>query len=1065
MAFAVGFLIGWNLGAGVILAKDTQSGNMSGSKYGGYALAGGAFASAVALWLAAGPMRRSIQKRRMRQSLQEGPPWAKAAYNVLYDEKLAEDEQQGCPICGGPKSERVQTCSSLCSKRLRMKVAGRLCKPDTFLKLIRVLAQHKIMTARGLREGVYPSMKGYTPDTVGVSMIMKTMSNPAFITIQDHGSKNRTFELLGGSGLKDWMRPDLYAKMMSLEAESFDAEEGVCSSCNKYAQLDDCTKCGDPICLGCTSQNANNGKIQFGKEIMEFLCPSCVKGRPQLVVGDPPAQLHYHKAESTEAEITEAMISRIGRGGPIGLNQGVYEAENEPTCEACGEEMEQWGGGDWVCRDCDFIKCKECGDTRHIHDTAHERPMQYINQVKEICPDCLTKMAESEFTCECKDHYNKEILFCPDCDGSMCPNTGACACRPTGEWFDYQNDPRTLWGDNHPSWAPHNRVCPIAGVPCNHREYPHPGMSCSKCGIGISVSCHRDSAGCCRNCVHEAEEHQSSERFDAEDLEYKFAIVAKYDPEVLPASDVPGELDPISKVHVTLVGGKALKPFKATLKENAKEILAKLPPAPVPTFGELGIAERTMGDGEVRQTAFFEVSNQDDFQAYVDLMCKALGIDNPEPDRWFHVSVANNHGGNPFKSVGDIAEADLREAESFSADDSKQGLIIPADGGVLVGSAAGPVRPSPVSVEITGLEDMQAVVGGYIERVAGGDDWDLWGNEEALYMDLPPNESARVVTAWAHDTDLDNIIPLSGDFLVLGIDQADGESKDLPENIRDQIIDLLRVSQMRGIDPLPPLCSGCGESTTIEGYCKANEKICQACCDHDSCNFFQTKEAHTDTVHCQCGAQLQWDEPMSAWYCIECPFNTYPTKKEAEQCSICTGLSPKDSERCIICFASLPTKNLERDAEYTRISGGDMDTFLTDHGFTEFNHPRAHERVYDKLYGRGPEGGELVVRIYTSIVKDEARDLGKDAIRVVPLYLHPTLGEFPMSRQKRVHRVLGWRDNLEKRIETAEASAPGPVLDSNGKPMRLRRNRKSGDYFWGSIDYPANTETKSYRGD
>ena len=90
MAFAVGFLIGWNLGAGVILAKDTQSGKMSGSKYGGYALAGGAFASAVALWLAAGPMRRSIQKRRMRQSLQEGPPWAKAAYNVLYDEKLAE---------------------------------------------------------------------------------------------------------------------------------------------------------------------------------------------------------------------------------------------------------------------------------------------------------------------------------------------------------------------------------------------------------------------------------------------------------------------------------------------------------------------------------------------------------------------------------------------------------------------------------------------------------------------------------------------------------------------------------------------------------------------------------------------------------------------------------------------------------------------------------------------------------------------------------------------------------------------------------------------------------------
>jgi hypothetical protein len=33
--------------------------------------------------------------------------------------------------------------------------------------------------------------------------------------------------------------------------------------------------------------------------------------------------------------------------------------------------------------------------------------------------------------------------------------------------------------------------------------------------------------------------------------------------------------------------------------------------------------------------------------------------------------------------------------------------------------------------------------------------------------------------------------------------------------------------------------------------------------------------------NCQCGAELQWDEKGKAWYCIECPFNTYP-KKEKE---------------------------------------------------------------------------------------------------------------------------------------------------------------------------------------
>lgn len=31
-------------------------------------------------------------------------------------------------------------------------------------------------------------------------------------------------------------------------------------------------------------------------------------------------------------------------------------------------------------------------------------------------------------------------------------------------------------------------------------------------------------------------------------------------------------------------------------------------------------------------------------------------------------------------------------------------------------------------------------------------------------------------------------------------------------------------------------------------------------------------------VNCRCGAILQWDTVRRAWYCIECPFNTYPTK-------------------------------------------------------------------------------------------------------------------------------------------------------------------------------------------
>ena len=154
----------------------------------------------------------------------------------------------------------------------------------------------------------------------------------------------------------------------------------------------------------------------------------------------------------------------------------------------------------------------------------------------------------------------------------------------------------------------------------------------------------------------------------------------------------------------------------------------------------------------------------------------------------------------------------------------------------------------------------------------------------------------------------------------------------------------------------------------------------------------------------------------------------------------------------------------EFDAEYVPIPENDMQTFMESLGFERANVPRSREVVYERIYGRGPEGGELKIRIYSSITGGRAREAGKDAIRVVPIYEHPTLGEFPMAKLKRVHRVTGWRRNLLRRIDSAEDGTPGPVLDSNGKPMRLRRNGRTGDHFWGSVDYPTNTETRPYRG-
>jgi len=58
------------------------------------------------------------------------------------------------------------------------------------------------------------------------------------------------------------------------------------------------------------------------------------------------------------------------------------------------------------------------------------------------------------------------------------------------------------------------------------------------------------------------------------------------------------------------------------------------------------------------------VVNQDDFRAYVRELTSILddafrlragrGFSNPETDRYFHVSGANNQDGYPLKSIGSI---------------------------------------------------------------------------------------------------------------------------------------------------------------------------------------------------------------------------------------------------------------------------------------------------------------------------------------------------------------------------------------------------------------------------
>ena len=151
------------------------------------------------------------------------------------------------------------------------------------------------------------------------------------------------------------------------------------------------------------------------------------------------------------------------------------------------------------------------------------------------------------------------------------------------------------------------------------------------------------------------------------EIQYKFALILKLDS--VPEIELPEGFDRIEQSHMTLVGGPALKQFKEELKPQLSgswpmnEILCRLEFA---NNFSIAIREEVPVDKgnpdlgvETRRTLFLPILNQDEVRDVVNGICEEFGISNPETDRFFHVSLANNHGGNPWKSVGDICESDV----------------------------------------------------------------------------------------------------------------------------------------------------------------------------------------------------------------------------------------------------------------------------------------------------------------------------------------------------------------------------------------------------------------------
>jgi len=115
---------------------------------------------------------------------------------------------------------------------------------------------------------------------------------------------------------------------------------------------------------------------------------------------------------------------------------------------------------------------------------------------------------------------------------------------------------------------------------------------------------------------------------------------------------------PVDKLHITLTSIKSCKDIKDKLKSG-------LPLMQMPNIvlGRTTFAERP----ETGKKSFVvAIENQEELLTFVDSIYEQLGLQNPEPGRYFHITIANNVENkklpgfaDSFGSIGDIKKEDF----------------------------------------------------------------------------------------------------------------------------------------------------------------------------------------------------------------------------------------------------------------------------------------------------------------------------------------------------------------------------------------------------------------------
>lgn len=136
-------------------------------------------------------------------------------------------------------------------------------------------------------------------------------------------------------------------------------------------------------------------------------------------------------------------------------------------------------------------------------------------------------------------------------------------------------------------------------------------------------------------------------------------------------------------------------------------------------------------------------------------------------------------------------------------------------------------------------------------------------------------------------------------------------------------------------------------------------------------------------------------------------------------------------------------------AHFYNVTQAEIEEFLVPQGFTKIALPKTTELVYGKRVDR--DGIQLTLRVYTGIEAGVSRSVGEDAMRAA-VFLRTADGTVKMAGgSKRVHRVEGWKKNLQNRLDKW-AELLGPACP-RCKSLMVERKGSSGK-FYGCTSFP-----------